>query len=56
MRSLLDFLIGDEGQGTAEYAILMAAIAVVVIIAIYALGAGIGAKLNESGNKIGSVL
>jgi Flp pilus assembly pilin Flp len=56
MRSLSDFIIDEKGQATAEYAIIMVFVVVVVIIAINVLGFGIKNNLNESGNKIGSVL
>jgi pilus assembly protein Flp/PilA len=37
----------EEGQGLAEYGLILALIAVVCITALTALGAGVEAKLNE---------
>ncbi len=36
----------EEGQGMAEYALLLAGIAVVVMVAVYALGPVISAKFT----------
>jgi pilus assembly protein Flp/PilA len=37
----------EEGQGLAEYGLILALIAVVCIVALTALGQGIMGKLNE---------
>ena len=37
----------EEGQGLAEYGLILALIAVVCILALTALGGGIAAKLGE---------
>ena len=37
----------DEGQGLAEYGLILALIAVVCIVALQALGGGISGKLGE---------
>ena len=55
MRTILGLIIDEKGQGMAEYAIIMAFIVVIVIIAIGAFGAIIRDNLNNSGNKIGTV-
>lgn len=41
------FLVGQEGQGMAEYGLILALIAIVVIGALGALGEGIKGKFNE---------
>lgn len=46
------FLRDDEGQGFAEYALILAFVAVVVIGAITALGDGIDAKLQEVADEL----
>ncbi|MCG1011541.1 Flp family type IVb pilin [Tepidanaerobacter sp. GT38] len=38
---------GQEGQGMAEYGLILALVAVVVIGALRTLGTGIGAKMDE---------
>ena len=37
----------EEGQGLAEYGLILALIAVVCIVALQALGGGISGKLGE---------
>jgi pilus assembly protein Flp/PilA len=37
----------EEGQGLAEYGLILALIAVVCIIALTALGEGVAAKIGE---------
>lgn len=37
----------EEGQGLAEYGLILALVAVVCIIALTALGQGVAAKLQE---------
>jgi len=43
----------EEGQGMAEYALLLAGIAVVVMVAVYLLGPIISNKFNEVGEQLG---
>jgi pilus assembly protein Flp/PilA len=51
--SLVDRLRGDEiGQGLAEYALILALIAVIAIIALLFLGTQISDKLSVIGNAI----
>ena len=42
----------DEGQGLAEYALILALIAIVAIIALIFLGGQISSKLSAVGNSI----
>jgi pilus assembly protein Flp/PilA len=52
---LLDRLVGDEdGQGLAEYALILALIAIVAIVALIFLGSQISDKLSTIGSAIGS--
>jgi pilus assembly protein Flp/PilA len=52
MRLLL-FLQGDEeGQGLAEYALILALIAIVVIVALQFLGGAITTILSKVGNSV----
>jgi len=51
--SFLDRLRGDEdGQGLAEYALILALIAVLAIIALLFLGNQISDKLSVIGNAL----
>jgi pilus assembly protein Flp/PilA len=43
---------GDEGQSLAEYALILALIAVVAIAALLFLGGQISAILSQIGNQI----
>lgn len=48
MLNLITRLIKDEeGQGLAEYALILVLIAIVVIVALTALGKGIGETFND---------
>ena len=54
----LDHLVrGDEdnGQGLAEYALILALIAIVAIVALLFLGSQISDKMSIVGSTIGSV-
>jgi pilus assembly protein Flp/PilA len=42
----------DEGQGLAEYALILALIAIVAIIALIFLGSQISSQLSTVGNSI----
>ncbi len=49
----LSFIHGEEeGQGLAEYALILALIAVVAIVALLFLGTQISSKLSVVGNQI----
>lgn len=51
--SLVERLRGDEdGQGLAEYALILALIAVLAIVALIYLGSQISDKLSVIGNAI----
>ena len=51
--SLVERLRGDEdGQGLAEYALILALIAVIAIVALIYLGSQISDKLSVIGNAI----
>jgi len=52
MRTIVRLIIDEKGQGMAEYAIIMAFVVVIVIVAIGAFGASVRDNLNNSGNKI----
>ncbi|BAF59626.1 flp pilus assembly protein, pilin Flp, pilin Flp [Pelotomaculum thermopropionicum SI] len=54
MTGLIKRLLREEnGQGMAEYGLILALIAVVVIAALTTLGTNIKTKLETVGNKIG---
>ena len=42
----------DEGQGLAEYALILALIAIVAIVALIFLGGQISEKLSQVGSSI----
>ena len=46
----------DKGASAVEYALLVAGIAVVCMLAIFALGGVISDKFDEIGNKIGGTV
>ena len=51
--SIVDRLRGDEdGQGLAEYALILALIAVIAIVALIYLGSQISDKLSVIGNAV----
>jgi pilus assembly protein Flp/PilA len=51
--SLVERLSGDEqGQGLAEYALILALIAVIAIVALIFLGSQISDKLSVIGNAV----
>ena len=43
---------GEEGQGLAEYGLILALIAVACIVALTALGGGIASKMGEVTAKL----
>jgi len=51
--SLLDKILGDEdGQGLAEYALILALIAIVAIVALLFLGGQVSSILNDVGSSV----
>ncbi len=50
--SFLRVLSRDEGQGLAEYALILALIAVIAIVALIFLGGNISSILNTVGSSI----
>jgi pilus assembly protein Flp/PilA len=52
LQSLLVVDRDDEGQGLAEYALILALIAIVAIIALTVLGGNISSILSEIGARI----
>jgi pilus assembly protein Flp/PilA len=51
-----DFFRRDErGQGLAEYALILALIAVIAIVALIFMGSQVSNKLSIIGSQIGSV-
>lgn len=55
MRGILNLIVNEEGQGMAEYAIILTFAVVVVIIAINAFGIAVRGNINNSVNKISSI-
>jgi len=45
----------EEGQAMAEYGLILALIAVVVIVAVTAIGTNLNAKFNAVGNALSAV-
>jgi pilus assembly protein Flp/PilA len=52
LRWRLRRLLGDEGQGLAEYALILALIAIVAIVALIFLGGQVSHILSEIGESI----
>jgi pilus assembly protein Flp/PilA len=53
--NLWDHIHDDEGQGLAEYALILALIAIVSIVALIFLGTQVSDKLNVVGSTLNSV-
>ncbi len=49
---IASYLHRDEGQGLAEYALILALIAIVAIVALLFLGTQIADILNRIGNSV----
>jgi len=43
----------EEGQGLAEYGLILAGVAILAIVAIFALGPKIGSLLNRISSSMG---
>ena len=52
LTALIAFHSNDEGQGLAEYALILALIAIVAIVALLFLGGQISGILNEVGTSV----
>ena len=52
LRAQIEHARSDEGQGLAEYALILALIAIVAIIALIFLGSQVSTKLSEVGTSI----
>ena len=53
LTALIDlFRADEEGQGLAEYALILALIAIVAIVALIFLGGQVSTILSEVGNSI----
>jgi pilus assembly protein Flp/PilA len=52
MKKIIDFLRDEEGAALPEYALLVALIAVVSIIAITAVGTSVSEKMQEIADEI----
>ena len=50
--AILDLIGRDEGQGLAEYALILALIAIVAIIALIFLGGQVSQILSTVGNSV----
>jgi pilus assembly protein Flp/PilA len=56
LRLIIDHLFHDEdGQGLAEYALILALIAVVAIVSLLFLGTQVSTKMNIIGSTLQSV-
>lgn len=56
LRLFVDHLFNDEdGQGLAEYALILALIAVVAIVSLLFLGTQVSTKMNIIGSTLQSV-
>ncbi|MEN6461809.1 MAG: Flp family type IVb pilin [Syntrophomonas sp.] len=53
LKIIRDFMVEEKGQGMAEYGLILALIAVVVMAALTPLGDSIKAKFNEVVTKLG---
>lgn len=47
MKKVKGFVRDEEGQGMAEYALILALVAIIVIIALRVLGPTVGNKINQ---------
>jgi pilus assembly protein Flp/PilA len=59
LRQVSDFLRrarhASDGQGLAEYALILTLIALVVIVALIFLGGQVSAQLSDIGNELDNV-
>ncbi len=52
MKKLMAFLKDEEGSNAAEYGLLLALIAIVIIAGAYALGTAVNDKLNSAAGNV----
>lgn len=52
LRAQIEHARSDDGQGLAEYALILALIAIVAIIALIFLGSQVSNKLSQVGTSI----
>lgn len=55
MKKMLNWFISEEsGQGMVEYGLIIALIAIVVIVALTAVGNGVNNKFQDISTKLGA--
>ena len=54
MKKLIDFFKDEEGATAVEYGLLVALIAVVIIVAVTAVGTNVSDKFTEAANAVAS--
>jgi len=52
MKKVRGFIGNEEGQGLVEYALIIALVAIVVIVALKFLGGTVGNTYNNIGNNL----
>jgi pilus assembly protein Flp/PilA len=52
MEKIKGFMKNEEGQGLVEYALILALVAVIVILALKFLGGTVGNTYNNVGNQL----
>lgn len=53
MRQIMAFVNDEEGASAVEYGLLIAGIAAVVMVAIYAIGTALNTKFEAVASKLG---
>ena len=54
MNQIMTFVNDEEGASAVEYGLLIAGIAAVVMVAIYAIGTALNTKFNDVATKLGT--
>jgi pilus assembly protein Flp/PilA len=52
MEKVKGFMKNEEGQGLVEYALILALVAIIVIVALKFLGGTVGNTYNNIGNQL----
>jgi len=52
MKHLINFLFDEEGATAVEYALMVALIAIVIIVAVTFLGTEVASKFSEVGSAV----